>query len=126
VISSEAARMPTGPTIVLCLTAVVVLSLTAAPRRGLVWRAVRERQRAARLRVGGVLADLHALANQHGDSIEHGHSAAVLRVMRPGGGVDASLAELERRGWARQLDGEEWALTDAGHEEAERREEERS
>jgi manganese/zinc/iron transport system permease protein len=125
VISSEAARMPTGPTIVLCLTAVVVLSLTAAPRRGLVWRAVRDRRRAARLRVGAVLADLHALANQHGDSIEHGHSAAVLRVMRPGAGVDTSLAELERRGWARRLDGDQWALTDAGHDEAERREEER-
>jgi manganese/zinc/iron transport system permease protein len=124
VISSSAERMPTGPTIVLCLTAVVLLSLAAAPKRGLFWQAVRERRRAARLRVGAVLGDLHALATQHG-SIDHGHSAAVLRVMRPGGGVEGSLAELERRGWARRLGEDEWALTESGHEEADRREEER-
>jgi hypothetical protein len=47
-------------------------------------------------------------------------------VMRPGGGVDTSLAELERRGWARQLAGDQWALTEEGHDEAELREEERS
>jgi manganese/zinc/iron transport system permease protein len=122
VISSSAARMPTGPTIVLCLTAVVVLSLAAAPRRGLVWSAVRDRRRAARLRVGAVLEDLHALATQH-DTIEHAHSAAALRVMRPGGGVDASLAELERRGWAKRVDGDRWTLTEEGHAEVDRREE---
>ena len=121
VISGSAARMPTGPTIVLCLTAVVVLSLTVAPRRGLAWQALRARRRDARLRVGAVLGDLHALANQHG-SIDHGHAAAVLRLMRPGGGVDGSLAELERRGWARRLGQDDWALTETGHEEADRRE----
>lgn len=125
VISSEAAHMPTGPTIVLCLTAIVILSLVAAPRRGLAWQALRARRQAARVRVGAVLDDLHAFAKQH-ESIEHAHSAAALRVMRPGAGVDASLAELERRGWAHRVDGDSWTLTEAGHEEADRREEERA
>ena len=123
-VSSSAERMPTGPTIVLCLTAVVVLSLAFAPRRGLAWRAVRRRRSAARIRVGAVLDDLHAFAQQH-DTIEHAHSAAALRVLRPGAGVDASLAELERRGWAERVDGDLWTLTEAGHAEADRREEER-
>jgi manganese/zinc/iron transport system permease protein len=124
-ISSSAARMPTGPTIVLCLTAVVVVSLLAAPRRGLAWQAVRRRRQAARVRLGAVLGDLSALAAQHGD-VEHGHSAAVLRLMRPGGAVDGSLAELERRGWARRTGDDDWALTETGRHEAERREEERT
>lgn len=36
-ISSTAARLPTGPTIVLCISAIVIVSLLLAPRRGLVW-----------------------------------------------------------------------------------------
>src|SRR5688500_3854216 len=125
VISSSAARMPTGPTIVLCLTAVVVISLVAAPRRGLAWQAFRARRQAARVRLGAVLGDLSALAAQHGD-VGHGHSAAVLRLMRPGGAVDGSLAELERRGWARRTGADDWALTEQGRDEAERREGERA
>ena len=121
VISSSAERMPTGPTIVLCLTALVVVSFVAAPRRGLFWQAVRARRQAASVRIGAVLGDLAALAAQHGD-VEHAHSAAVLRVMRPGGGVDGSLAELERRGWARRSGADDWALTETGRIEAERRE----
>jgi manganese/zinc/iron transport system permease protein len=38
VLSAEASRLPTGPTIVLCATAIVLVSLLVAPRRGLVWR----------------------------------------------------------------------------------------
>ena len=37
VLSSETERLPTGPTIVLCATAIVVASLLFAKRRGLVW-----------------------------------------------------------------------------------------
>lgn len=36
-ISSLVPRLPTGPTIVLCISAVVVVSLLFAPNRGLVW-----------------------------------------------------------------------------------------
>ena len=124
VVSAEAARMPTGPTIVLCLTAIVIVSLLAAPGRGLAWQAARERAARRRLRLGAVLANLDALAAQHTDA-SHGHSAAVLRLMDDRGGVDESLAELERRGWARQAGGDEWALTEAGRAEAQRRREDK-
>jgi manganese/zinc/iron transport system permease protein len=103
----------------------VVVSLLAAPRRGLAWQALRARRQAARVRVGAVLGDLRVLAAQHGD-VDHGHSAAVLRLMRPGGAVEGSLEELERRGWARRTGQDDWALTEAGRDEAERREGERS
>ncbi len=43
-ISSLVANLPTGPTIVLCVSAIVAVSLTLAPRRGLLWRYLRDRR----------------------------------------------------------------------------------
>ena len=120
VVSSEAARLPTGPTIVLCAAAVVALSFLFAPRRGLVARAVRERRGRGRLRVDAVLADLYELGRRH-ESFEHAHASDVLETAEGDrAAVRGTLAELERRGWALR-NGSDWALTDAGREEAERR-----
>ena len=118
--SSAASRMPTGPTIVVVASALVLVSLLFATSRGLVWGWARERRARRRLRAEAVLADLHALAAQHG-TLEHGHSAAVLTVMEGGRGVDRSLRELEARGWARRAGEDEWALTPSGRAEAEKR-----
>jgi manganese/zinc/iron transport system permease protein len=120
VVSSAAARMPTGPTIVVAVSALVVVSLLLAPNRGLVWAWVRDRRARRRLRLDAVLSDLHALAAQHG-SLEHGHAAAVVSVMEGGRDVEGSLGELEARGWARRVSADEWALTHAGKSEADRR-----
>jgi manganese/zinc/iron transport system permease protein len=120
VVSSEAARLPTGPTIVLCAAAVVALSFLFAPRRGLVARAVREHRGRGRLRVDAVLADLYELGRRH-ESFEHAHASDVLETAEGDrAGVRGTLAELERRGWVLR-NGSDWALTDAGREEAERR-----
>jgi manganese/zinc/iron transport system permease protein len=120
VVSSEAARLPTGPTIVLCAAAVVALSFLFAPRRGLVARAVRERRGRGRLRVDAVLADLYELGRRH-ESFEHAHASDVLETAEGDrAAVRGTLAELERRGWALR-NGSDWALTDAGRAEAERR-----
>jgi manganese/zinc/iron transport system permease protein len=42
-ISVTARRIPTGPMIVLCATAIVVVSLVIAPERGIVWDTLRRR-----------------------------------------------------------------------------------
>lgn len=49
-ISSFEARLPTGPVIVLCASAIVMVSLVFAPERGLLWGLIRQRQNAHRLR----------------------------------------------------------------------------
>ena len=115
VLSSEAERLPTGPTIVLCATAITLISLVFASRRGLFWQSLRGRRDRRRLRLAAVLADLLALEEQHPDA-GRGHSAAVLSVMS--GGARSSLEELERRGHVRRLGADEWQLTDAGRERA--------
>lgn len=58
-ISASAPRLPTGPVIVLCASAVLVVSLCFAPSRGLLWAAIRERQVARRIRRENLLRDLY-------------------------------------------------------------------
>jgi manganese/zinc/iron transport system permease protein len=120
VVSSSVERMPAGPTIVLCAGMIVAVSLFFATRRGLMWRWLQEGRDRRRLALDTVLADLYALARQHG-TIDHGHSEATVEAMGAGGGVRRSLEELESRGLAHRLDGDDWALTEAGRDEAERR-----
>jgi manganese/zinc/iron transport system permease protein len=120
VISSSAAHLPTGPTIVLCVSTIVVASLLLAPNRGLLWQWARRRRNRRRLRVEAVLGDLYVLASQH-ERMDHAHSIAVLRAMSAGrGGVQRSLEELAARGWARPDTGAAWILTPQGRTEAER------
>ena len=123
IVSAQTQRLPTGPTIVVCLTVAVVVSLLFAPRHGLLSRTVADRRRAARLRVGAVLEGLEALAREH-EGEARAHPAAVLRLAG-GGDVEPSLAELERRGWARRSDGGDWALTEAGRAAARTRSDDR-
>jgi manganese/zinc/iron transport system permease protein len=109
--------LPTGPTIVLCISALAVLSLALAPNRGLAWNWARQWRNRRRLQVETVLGNMYALALHH-DQMEHGHSTAVLRTMSEG--VDRSLEELAQRGWARRTRRGEWALTPGGVAEAQR------
>jgi manganese/zinc/iron transport system permease protein len=118
VISSLAQHVPTGPTIVLCLTALVLFSLALAPRRGLVWESVRQARNRRQLHMHSVLRDLNALALQHGGT-EHEHAGAVLEAMHPG--ARHELQALAERGWARRSGADRWSITSAGRAEADRR-----
>ena len=51
IISSFASRIPTGPTIVLCATVVVGLSIAFAPNRGLVWDRIRQQRNRRNLKM---------------------------------------------------------------------------
>jgi manganese/zinc/iron transport system permease protein len=118
VLSSLTERLPTGPTIVLCMTALVVASLLLAPNRGVLWEMARDRRNRSRLHTDAVLGDLADLAHHHADP-DHGHAAAVLEAMHPG--AHRELRELEAQGWARRTGKDQWALTPAGRGEADRR-----
>jgi manganese/zinc/iron transport system permease protein len=48
-ISVTASRVPTGPMVILCMTAIVVVSLLLAPERGIIWGGLR--RRASRRRI---------------------------------------------------------------------------
>lgn len=120
VISSVTPRLSTGPTIVLCISLIVVVSLLLAPNRGLVWNWVRQQRNRRQLQLDTVLGDLYILASQHEDP-QHAHALGVLRTMnaRPGS-VLPSLEGLAAAGLARQEQPGEWALTPGGLQEARR------
>jgi len=115
--SSSAPGVATGPAVVLAVTSIVVVSLLFAPARGVAWRALEHRRRRREIREDAVLLDLYALAAQHGQQ-EHPHRAEVLLAMRPGVGVERSLAALAERGDARQADDGGWLLTRQGRAHA--------
>lgn len=117
VVSASAEQIPTGPTIVLCLSALVALSLALAPNRGLVWAWVRQQRQRRTMHTGAVLDALWELARQHEDR-SHAHTTAVLEAVHPGAARE--LRELEGQGWARRA-GDSWCITPAGEAEAERR-----
>ena len=123
VLSAMTERLPTGPTIVLCLSALALLSIGFAPNRGLVWTWAQRLRNRRRLRAEGVLLDLYALSTHHADP-DHAHAVRALEVMGPGrAGARRSLRLLAARGLARRSEGrreEKWALTPGGRREARR------
>lgn len=50
-ISSTATGVPTGPTIILCITLMVVFSITFAPNRGLLWNSIRQQKNRSSLKL---------------------------------------------------------------------------
>ncbi|HEX6202691.1 MAG TPA: iron chelate uptake ABC transporter family permease subunit [Thermoanaerobaculia bacterium] len=67
VVSASYARLPTGPVIVLVASAVLVVSLVAAPERGLIWALARERRAATRIRRENLLKDLYRRGESDAD-----------------------------------------------------------
>ncbi len=120
-LSSFVPRLPTGPTIVLVLSSIVVISLFLAPRRGLLWRSLKLGSLRAAPDLDPVLMHLYALSRQHPDDPEHGHPVAVLRTMSPvDANIDAALEGLADRGLARRTSTGAWAPTPIGRREAQR------
>jgi manganese/zinc/iron transport system permease protein len=113
-ISGAAAGVPTGPTVVLSVTAIVALSLLFAPRRGLLWSALAQRRARRQIREELVLGGLLELAVQHPGE-EHGHSVEALEALSAGRtDVRRSLDLLAERGHARRLADGGWSITAAG------------
>lgn len=117
-VSALGERLPTGPVIVLILTAVVIFSILFGPRRGVVSRivqTVRNRQSFAQDRL---LSDLYRLALSHGRA-DYAHAEKTLIVMESAAGsVRQGLRALRLRGLAAERDGALWSLTEAGIETA--------
>lgn len=121
VLSSMTTHLPTGPTIVLVLSTVVLASLVFAPHRGLLWRWIRLGRWQPSAALDPVLMHLYALSQQHPDDPDHGHRMAVLRTMSPAGAdLEKALGDLQARGLIHAVGDRLWAPTPIGRREAER------
>ena len=113
-ISSTGSGLSTGPVIVLCVSAIVLVSLFFPPNRGLIWAWWARQKNRRRLQTEQVLSNLYLLARQHDDTA-HPHSADALRIMGAGErGVRASLDALAERGFVAETPDGQWFLTPDG------------
>jgi len=118
ILSSLVPHLPTGPTIILVVTAVTILSLFLAPRRGLLAARVRKFRQRRQLQAERVLTDLYRLAAQHPEPAEAPHAVPVLRTMTSPSGVRRCLARLSDMGLAVPDPDGRWRLTPAGVDRA--------
>jgi manganese/zinc/iron transport system permease protein len=116
VLSSMVPRLPTGPTIILVITAATLVSLLVAPRRGVLAAAWRRRQQRRQVQADAVLVDLYRMAAQHAEPTQAPHTVQVLQTMSPGAGVRTGLAQLADQGLVSADRDGRWRLTDSGAE----------
>lgn len=121
VLSSIFNNLPTGPVIVLCITAIVLFSLMFAPKRGILPKLVRRARNHRRIQLDSVLADLYLLEANHPEKNFIGHSARVIATMNSRkSGVDKSLYTLERLGMVSKPSERYWKLTPKGWQRADK------
>jgi len=84
-VSAAIPRMPTGPTVVVMDSIIVIVSLLVAPERGLVWRAVRFRQQRQRL--------VDAMHDPSWSPMASGHDEGATTLAPPARGRDADHGE---------------------------------
>jgi manganese/zinc/iron transport system permease protein len=112
VISSMTTQLPTGPTIVLCISAIVTASLLFAPNRGLVWDWIRQRRNRKLLQAEMLLEKVYQLSVLNG-SAQQSHSLHELSLVLRGGSIEQRLQKLADDGLAQERDGR-WTLTAKG------------
>lgn len=112
-ISSIQSQLPTGPVIVLVISAIVAFSLLLAPNRGLIWEWARRQRSKQQLQTAAVLEALYHMALHHGDPL-HAHSVRSLQAALPRQVTERSLEALAERGLVRRADADHWGLTPVG------------
>jgi manganese/zinc/iron transport system permease protein len=122
-ISATARGLATGPLVVLIASAIVLISILLAPRRGLVRRWHDARRQRRELAARRVLMSVHGLAQAHGNR-EYKAEAGMLDTLH-GASTRHALAELEREGLVQEVThapetSPHWQLTEAGHARARR------
>lgn len=118
VISSTTTQLPTGPTIVLCISAIVAASLLFAPNRGLVWDWVRQQRNRRQLRTSMLLEKVYRIALLHLDP-RYPNRLSDLQAIMPGRDIERALEELAAGGLIVPTDATHWALTERGAAQAE-------
>ncbi len=111
VISALDSDIPTGPMIIVVSFVLVLLSITLAPGRGLVWSRLRQRANRRRFAAINTLRDLYRYALAHGAE-DYPVPDDFIRGVRARS-VESGLRQLRGAGQVMAL-GEGWRLTEEG------------
>ncbi len=115
--SSLVSNLPTGPTIVIFLSTLVVISLCFAPRRGIMWDIIRYNKSRKQIQTTTMLKNLLLFSEINTNDPFHPHDIAALDAIGRGA-IDQTMQELKNKGWAQQFKDKRWALTPVGLKEA--------
>ncbi|MCY3780891.1 MAG: metal ABC transporter permease [Chloroflexi bacterium] len=113
VISALDSDIPTGPMIIVVAFLLVLISISLAPGRGLLWSRLRQRANRRRFAAINTLRDLYRYALAHG-SADHPIPDRFIRGVRARS-VEAGLRQLWRAGHVMEDPGG-WRLTELGIE----------
>ncbi|MCE7991020.1 MAG: iron chelate uptake ABC transporter family permease subunit [Roseivirga sp.] len=113
-VSYVAPAMPTGPWIVMIISAVALLSFFIAPKRGIISRAVDQRKLQYQIMDENLLKALFHLGEKNDDTYK-GRTAEEIIEKRhfPKARLMSSLKRLKREGFLKKKNGL-WAFTEAG------------
>lgn len=116
VLSGIVQHLPTGPTIVLIVSFLVLISLLFAPNRGLVWGWFRDYRSGQNIREQAMLSNLLLFAESVTDPF-YPHDIAALTAIGRGPALKA-MRNLKEQGLVVNPEGDKWALTKEGLVEA--------
>lgn len=117
-LSSVISKLPTGPTIVIAVSVIVIISLTLAPNRGLVWNYFRHKNNRREINENQLLVNLYDLAMNHEDTF-HSHDIYIIKPKvthdkKSEAILMNKLKALEDRGFAKPDYFNKWSITDKG------------
>lgn len=117
-LSSVISKLPTGPTIVIAVSVIVIISLTLAPNRGLVWNYFRHKNNRREINENQLLVNLYDLAMNHEDTF-HSHDIYIIKPKvthdkKSEAILMNKLKVLEDRGFAKPDYFNKWSITDKG------------
>ena len=119
-VSYTAPSMPTGPWIVMIISAIAVLSFFLAPQRGIISKSVQQRQLQQHIMEENLLKELFHIAEK--DDQQH-KERSVNEIIDeryfPKRTIQRTLSRLKRKGFVKEIQ-DKWKLTTAGIEKGKR------
>lgn len=113
ILSSVVSKLPTGPTIVIVISVIVIFSLAFAPNRGLIWKYFRDKKNKREINEDQVLTNLYHLAMNH-DNVNHSHDILTIKPDKSEKDLINKLESLINRDLVEKDYFNKWSITEKG------------
>ncbi len=122
IISSLYSNIPTGPSIVMVISIIVLFSVMLAPNRGLIWKSLNHRKKIGTIGRDTVLVNLYELSSNHSGE-EHAHKLDSLMPSLHHSkyleeNLRRNLVKLEKQGYVKSDYFDTWSITELGEKRA--------
>lgn len=113
ILSSVVSKLPTGPTIVIVISVIVIFSLAFASNRGLIWKYFRDKKNKREINEDQVLTNLYHLAMNH-DNVNHSHDILTIKPDKSQKDLINKLESLINRDLVEKDYFNKWSITEKG------------